>query len=88
MCCMHVFEGTRKHISRLGQAFVRFKLRVLTQDELATLQQRDPEFFAYLQQTDSDLLTFSLPQISKDKDEQAADDSDGEDDEVKAVIVM
>ncbi|CAL5219709.1 g1599 [Coccomyxa viridis] len=50
------------------------------QDELATLQQRDPEFFAYLKETDNDLLNFSLPPTSKDTDEDAADDSADEDD--------
>lgn len=85
---MHAFEGTRKHILRLRQALARSIVCVPMQDELATLQQRDPEFFAYLQQTDSDLLTFSLPQISKDTDEEAAEDSAGEDDEVKAASSM
>ncbi len=55
----------------------------LLQDELATLQQRDPEFFAYLKETDSDLLNFSLPPTSKDTDEDAADDSADEDDKVR-----
>ena len=31
------------------------------QEDLAALQERDPEFYAYLKQTDSDLLDFSLP---------------------------
>ena len=38
------------------------------QEDLAALQERDPEFYAYLKQTDSDLLDFSLP---------ADDDDDG-----------
>lgn len=43
------------------------------QDDLATLQERDPEFFAYLKETDSDLLNFSLPANGKDTDEEAAE---------------
>jgi hypothetical protein len=32
------------------------------------LQERDPEFYAYLKQTDSDLLDFSLPAEDEDDD--------------------
>ena len=58
---------------------------LLLQDDLASLQQRDPEFFAYLQQTDSDLLNFSLPPASKDTDEDAAADLNGEAVKVRTV---
>ena len=58
------------------------------QDELATLQQRDPEFFAYLKETDSDLLNFSLPPTSKDTDEDAEDEDADDDDKVQVVCFI
>jgi hypothetical protein len=51
------------------------------QEDLATLQERDPEFFAYLQQTDNDLLNFSLPPADSEAAEaslsEAEDDHEG-----------
>ena len=44
------------------------------QEDLAKLEERDPEFFAYLQQTDSDLLNFSLPPI--DTEAEGAEEED------------
>lgn len=72
-------QGMRKHRRGWGGLFQKSWVHPPLQDELATLQQRDPEFFAYLKETDSDLLNFSLPPTSKDTDEDAAIDSADED---------
>ena len=44
------------------------------QEDLAKLEERDPEFFAYLQQTDSGLLNFCLPTI--DTEAEGAEEED------------
>ena len=49
-------------------------LHMAMQEDLAKLEERDPEFFAYLQQTDSDLLNFSLAPI--DTEAEGAEEED------------
>ena len=53
------------------------------QEDLAKLEERDPEFFAYLQQTDSDLLNFSLPPIDTKAEGAEEEDASAEQVEVR-----
>lgn len=62
---------------------VFFTAHMLVQEDLATLQKRDPEFFAYLQQTDNDLLNFSLPSGGDVAAEEEAEEADDQQDEVQ-----
>ena len=49
------------------------------QEDLAKLEERDPEFFAYLQQTDADLLHFSLPPVDTEAEDTEAEGAEEED---------
>lgn len=42
---------------------------MLLQADLNALHERDPEFYAYLKQTDSGLLDFTLPGSDEEEDE-------------------
>ena len=53
------------------------------QEDLAKLEERDPEFFAYLQQTDSDLLNFSLPPIDTEAEGAEEEDASAQQTEVR-----
>ena len=53
------------------------------QEDLAKLEERDPEFFAYLQQTDSDLLNFSLPPVDTEAEGAEEEDASAEPMEVQ-----
>ncbi|KAJ9520966.1 hypothetical protein QJQ45_022715 [Haematococcus lacustris] len=50
--------------------------------QLAALKEKDPEFWAYLQQTDADLLGFGAEE-GDDDDEEDDEDEDDDDDEEK-----
>ncbi len=49
------------------------------QEDLENLQKRDPDFFAYLQQTDNDLLNFTLPPASYEAAEASGAEDNSED---------
>ena len=58
-------------------------LHMAAQEDLAKLEERDPEFFAYLQQTDSDLLNFSLPPLDTEGEGAEEEDASAQQTEVQ-----
>ena len=70
----------------VGQDNQRLKSEVARHKaQLEALRQRDPEFFAYLQQTDEGLLGFGGGEDSEDEEVAAEEDREEEEEEMEDV---